>query len=268
MSTIIWDNLAKNQDDPETIEQAIARLIVEHNNDVDAHNAPGQSLDLHRKNDIIDHPAGSVKNDKTSFHDFYYDLKWTDLTFWGKYNTAFNYSSGIYYLETGGVTQYSRLYRYFPNNWYRDNKQPTYYVSTKFVSENEPNPNMYFGFGFLSSSVTKDKTSGFVYKNNKFYASLVDVASGVVLQRIDYELIGVNLFDNVEHDLRFFHLASENKYQWFIDGQLVYEYQYTGDNYINVIDSPFGFDTDFTHNDNYEFIISIYDPVFSVDFTY
>lgn len=66
----VWGNLPKAQDDGETIEQAIARLISEHNLEPTAHTADGASIDLHRKNDILDHPAQSVVGDKTPFSEY------------------------------------------------------------------------------------------------------------------------------------------------------------------------------------------------------
>lgn len=81
---IIWGNLPKSQSDSETIEECIARLIAEHNNKTTAHSDPGQSLDLHRKDTIIDHPAGSIKNDKESFANILYRLFFTDRATWSQ----------------------------------------------------------------------------------------------------------------------------------------------------------------------------------------
>jgi hypothetical protein len=59
-----WEHLAKNAEDAEKIEEAIARLIEEHNEDSEAHLAEGQSLNSHKDSEIIDHLAGSVIADK------------------------------------------------------------------------------------------------------------------------------------------------------------------------------------------------------------
>lgn len=70
MSITVWGLLNKSQDDPETIEEAINRIVAEHNADPTAHTGLGQSIDLHRKNDILDHPAGSVVGDKMPFQEY------------------------------------------------------------------------------------------------------------------------------------------------------------------------------------------------------
>ena len=64
MSVETWDQLPKNQTDPETIEQAIARLIAVHEADPEAHTGANESLQAHRQNEIIDHPASSIVPDK------------------------------------------------------------------------------------------------------------------------------------------------------------------------------------------------------------
>lgn len=55
-----WENIPKNQIDDETIEQAINRLILAHENKEDAHLGVGQSLQSHKASEIIDHLAQSI----------------------------------------------------------------------------------------------------------------------------------------------------------------------------------------------------------------
>ena len=64
MGVINWGVLTKSQADNELIEEAIARLIAEHNADETAHVDTGQSLESHKSSVIIDHSAGSVVEDK------------------------------------------------------------------------------------------------------------------------------------------------------------------------------------------------------------
>jgi hypothetical protein len=66
----VWGNLPKAQDDAETIEEAITRIVQEHNEAPTAHTGVGEAIDLHRKNDILDHPAQSVVGDKTPFSEY------------------------------------------------------------------------------------------------------------------------------------------------------------------------------------------------------
>ena len=64
MSLPVWGNLAKSQTDAEKIEEAIVRLITEHNEDETAHLGVGQSLQSHKAAEIIDHLAESIVEDK------------------------------------------------------------------------------------------------------------------------------------------------------------------------------------------------------------
>jgi len=64
MSISVWGLLEKSQTDPETIEEAIARLILEHNEDEESHLGAGQSLESHKASVIIDHIVDSVIADK------------------------------------------------------------------------------------------------------------------------------------------------------------------------------------------------------------
>lgn len=64
MAAINWGMLAKSQSDSETIEQAIARLILEHEQDEESHLGAGESLQSHKASEIIDHLAESIVADK------------------------------------------------------------------------------------------------------------------------------------------------------------------------------------------------------------
>lgn len=64
MAEPTWGLLEKSQVDAETIEEAIDRLITAHNDDANAHIGAGKSLDTHKAQETIDHPADSVVTDK------------------------------------------------------------------------------------------------------------------------------------------------------------------------------------------------------------
>lgn len=64
MSNPTWGMLAKSQDDDETIEEAIERIIAEHNSDEESHLGVGESLQSHKASEIIDHLAESIVADK------------------------------------------------------------------------------------------------------------------------------------------------------------------------------------------------------------
>jgi len=64
MSTVTWGELPKSQIDNQKISEAIADAIDSHNDDSAAHQSSGQSLKSHKAESVIDHPAGSVIEDK------------------------------------------------------------------------------------------------------------------------------------------------------------------------------------------------------------
>jgi hypothetical protein len=61
---ITWGELAKSQIDSEKIEEAIARLISEHNANPESHLGAGGSLQSHKMSEIIDHLVESIVADK------------------------------------------------------------------------------------------------------------------------------------------------------------------------------------------------------------
>jgi hypothetical protein len=70
MSLPLWGLMQKSQEDPRTIEEVIADMIVEHEEDPTAHLGEGESLQAHKSDSIIDHPAQSVVLDKTPYENY------------------------------------------------------------------------------------------------------------------------------------------------------------------------------------------------------
>jgi len=63
-TTVVWGALAKSQISLEKIEEAITRMIQDHEDDPDAHIEVGESLQSHKASAIIDHIADSIITDK------------------------------------------------------------------------------------------------------------------------------------------------------------------------------------------------------------
>jgi hypothetical protein len=269
MGDMTWGALPKNQTDPSLITDAISAAIAAHNSDPDAHMASGQSIDLHRVNDVLDHPAGSVKNDKSSFNGFNYDLKFADYSTWSKYKAGSVYSfsqdnTEIYFESSpSGAAGYNRLYKNFSNS---PSILSSYFISANILTENTPGSSQYWSFGLFDSFLAVNRVQGFKYSGGKLYASLFNASANT---HMDYELVGVNIFDNSEHNLRLYYDATLKQYTWFIDGSQVYFY----DNIANafpskILPSSFGFDFNFTYSGSYDFVVHNYDAVMSVDSTY
>lgn len=83
MADPTWGLLAKSMVDNETVEEAIDRLIAVHESDPEAHLGAGESLEQHKAEDVIDHPAGSVLADK-----------WTNSEV--EFSTAFDSLDGFF----------------------------------------------------------------------------------------------------------------------------------------------------------------------------
>lgn len=94
-STIVWGQLQKSQISAETIEEAITRLIATHNDDSDAHIGEGRSLNTHKAQETIDHPADSVvedkyadqsiENEKFKFNQFKLESYFESIDAWASY---------------------------------------------------------------------------------------------------------------------------------------------------------------------------------------
>lgn len=67
MTLPLWGTLEKAQDDPTTIDEAIQTAITEHEADPTAHQGEGESLEAHKSEEVIDHPAQSIVVDKQQF---------------------------------------------------------------------------------------------------------------------------------------------------------------------------------------------------------
>ena len=81
---VVWGQLPKAQDDATTIDDAISAAIVAHEGDPTAHLGAGESLEVHRANEIIDHLAGSVLRDKLDFSRFIIDDYFVSIDAWTK----------------------------------------------------------------------------------------------------------------------------------------------------------------------------------------
>lgn len=64
MAEPVWGQLKKAQDDETKIDTAIAEAIAAHNDDSDSHIGEGKSLNTHKSQEVVDHPAASIVDDK------------------------------------------------------------------------------------------------------------------------------------------------------------------------------------------------------------
>ncbi len=82
MAEPVWGALQKSQIDNETIEQAIARIIQDHEDDANAHIEAGESLETHKAEDVVDHPQSSIVPDKLINKNKYFHTTFDSLDAW------------------------------------------------------------------------------------------------------------------------------------------------------------------------------------------
>lgn len=93
MATPNWGLLTKSVVDDETIEEAIQRIVQEHDDDETAHLDTGQALQSHKASEIIDHAAASIIDDKLALRTAKFDklafdrsslfFNWASVDGWG-----------------------------------------------------------------------------------------------------------------------------------------------------------------------------------------
>jgi len=169
MADPVWGQLAKAQDDNQTIDQAVAAAIAAHEADADAHTGAGESLETHKSQEVIDHPEGSILADKESHSEIIIKSAFESLDNWTTVGTVTleGWPGADLYVIWGGP-DLSRLYSnlLYHTNWlYYDRNiliQATFWVSeanhtkTYFFLGGYVNDNNIYGFGFqIIGSVIK-----------------------------------------------------------------------------------------------------------------
>lgn len=79
MSIFTWGAQPKSQVDPETVEEAITRIVAQHEHDPASHLGENESIEAHRTSEVIDHLAGSILPDKKDMTDLNYDINFQSL---------------------------------------------------------------------------------------------------------------------------------------------------------------------------------------------
>ncbi len=84
MSIETWGLMPKSQIDNETIEEAIERIVAQHESDPTAHLGENESIEAHRKSEVIDHLASSVYDDKFAYDRNLIDIEFNNLSVFSK----------------------------------------------------------------------------------------------------------------------------------------------------------------------------------------
>jgi hypothetical protein len=97
MGLFTWGSLPKDQESAQLISEYVSEAIIAHEQDPTAHLGDGEALQQHKNNEVIDHPAFSVLDDKMAFDRNVVNLEMGTLT-------PYNKTGGV---EINGINTWS-----------------------------------------------------------------------------------------------------------------------------------------------------------------
>ena len=153
MTIEVWGLLPKSQTDPETIEECIDRKIAEHEAEPTAHLGDGESIDVHRKNDVLDHPEGSVVADKFQTGGLTLTYDFSDLARLSKFGDYDNSSwPGVSLWATSGTPYRAYLTSIGSNVRKYIDYSFDWMIQFSFFLGEEGSPTLNLSFGQISSN--------------------------------------------------------------------------------------------------------------------
>lgn len=218
MSIFTWGAQPKSQVDPETVEEAITRIVAQHEHDPASHLGENESIEAHRSSEIIDHLAQSVVADKITdgslelYHfsatRFYIPISPKDLDFSNAGVSSFASSvyaevttgptANVFYSAfSGGDQAYTLIGDGALNPHFRIRVVPVYITSME----------SYFGIG----SFDGDSALGFKIVNSTLYTVWWDNYPNEYLNA--YSAIDVSVPHNYEVSV-----ISGVSITWLVDG--------------------------------------------------
>lgn len=214
MSLPLWGQLEKAVDDSQTIEQAIAEAITEHEEDPTAHQGSGESLEAHKTEGVLDHPPGSVLADKVSTSELSLYTAFESLSPWSTVGSVTNSEfPGIeLYIESGAIEASDISSQPQIPSPFRTKTKDMLYQTMARVSTTGTNYEAYFGF--LNGSMPTPTGFGFLIKNGTLTAW---IKSGA--ETSESSSIAVDV--TVDHIYRAYLDADAGTISYFVDGTLV-----------------------------------------------
>ena len=223
----IWGLLPKSQVDDELIEEAIARLILEHNEDETAHLGTGQSLQSHKANEIIDHvvdsiiedkiKAGEVSMAKLSNKEFQVYTAFESLDGWNKSATGVACAilgTSLQTSTTINTTKYMSV-EVYGNDSFNDFSKKVYF-QTGIRFDHNTNQTIYFGALGYEGDET-DYGVGFKVVGSTLYA-LILYSDGITRYEKTVEITGFIV--DTEQIYRVEHDPDSAETRFYVDGDL------------------------------------------------
>jgi hypothetical protein len=205
-------------------------------------------LQNHKANEILDHPMGSVKNDKNSSYAFLYNLLFTDFADWQKSVDFSRSYGGDVVFQSGSGTGNFNLTKEFNYLFTYISSSVSFYIS--------------FGLGY--PAYNSNAFVGFEVKGNKLF-TVCKKQNG---SRYSKEILGVNPLDESLKNYYFVYDATLKELSFYISNNLVDVVSY------DLQDLSFDFDLLYRVNIRLNGVSAgsqefyFYSPKFSVDYTY
>lgn len=210
-----WGALVKSQIDSETIEEAISRLIAEHESSPTAHAGDGESLAVHRETSILDHPQASVLADKIADTEFVASTSFDSVDGWSILGDAGIASWPSAYLAvTSGSPTRSQIVTVLDVLSPFINLEKDMLLEAKFRITVDEDIDFLFSLG--DYNFTTKAVSGFgYYIDNGNLRGFWGTGASVVYTPI------ISIDRQVIHTYRAQYLAQEEKMYFYIDGSEV-----------------------------------------------
>lgn len=223
-TTVTWGNLLKSQISAEKIEEAITRMIQDHENDPDAHLEEGEALYSHKASEIIDHIAESIIEDKIlnkqiTPNKLYFDKYWQQYTFetidsWiqvkGGVGADIEIGGGSLVLTAGdNAGDITRMYMPAAGLKLDYHANPYFQIGIMFQN-GWAHHNVGIIAGQSNPFVGQQDSFGFYWDaaDNKLYARVINGASIDDTEITGFTPYDKNLlraeFDNEEEEIRFY----------------------------------------------------------------
>jgi hypothetical protein len=225
MATTTWGMLQKSLTDSETIEEAIERIVQEHDDDANSHLDDGQSLKSHKASEIIDHLALSIVQDKIGDGEISLQKLLADhrilitamesLDGWSLFgNNAQDF--GCLRLYTNATTNAYAGGYVVPSYWVGIDWDKDFFWQATIKTLAVTNQEMYFGIGG-TDYIGGYSSAGFYVDDGDLYCyHAVDSGGGYAYTT--FQITGITLTD--WHTYRIIYDESEGELSFYIDGIL------------------------------------------------
>lgn len=170
MAEFTWGDLPKSQVEVQLITEYVAQQIEAHEADPEAHLGAGESLQTHRQNEVIDHPAQSVVPDKLFGGDIVIKTQFESLDPWSIVGSITNGDwLGLQATVEYGSVNTSRATSAIYANGYLFDDSSDMYFETQAIWQGSNN-HINASVGFTLSHNSSDQGFGFQIRDGALYA--------------------------------------------------------------------------------------------------